>query len=350
MGLKHIALLALSGTQVWASDEVKRQTQTKYCPGNTAICFSEFKVPTYDITYRIAIPEVSAAPFDVLLQIVAPISTGWAALAWGGKMTNNPLTVAWPNGKSAVVSSRFANSRTLPSVYTGATYAVLPTSTTNATHWQLDVLCRGCSQWSGGSLNPNGVNSFAWAKSSAAVGTASSNTSSFQIHDGRGVVSHDLSVAKIPKGVFDAVAYDLENNTPASSSVPVTLPRTSSSTIPTRLTALPTTSTSFVYVTTRVTQLPPKPSSSTSRPVIVITVTSPLPTAVPSKTTSTQRIVTVTVTATPTQTQGGPPWAGGGGGGWGGPPWGKDRQTSREPPAISEFVNWDEEKVLFNHG
>ncbi|KAK3997436.1 cellobiose dehydrogenase [Cladorrhinum sp. PSN332] len=331
MGLKHFALLALSGTQVWASETVKRQSQAKYCPGSTPICFSEFKVPTHDIIYRIAIPDVSAAPFDVLLQIVAPVSNGWAAIAWGGKMSNNPLTVAWPNGKSAVVSSRFATGRTLPGVYTGATYAILPTSNTNATHWQLDVLCRGCSQWSGGSLNPNGVNDFAWAKSSAAVNTASSNSSSFQIHNGRGVFSHDLSAAKIPKGVFDAVAYDLENPPVASSAPPVvstsvvTLPRPSSavSSIPTRLTVLPTTS--FVYVTTRVTQLPPRPSTSTSQPVIVITVTNSLPSAVPSRTTTTQRVVTVTVTATATPTQGGPPWAGGGGGGWGGPPWGKGK-------------------------
>ncbi|KAK4224892.1 hypothetical protein QBC38DRAFT_547261 [Podospora fimiseda] len=342
MGLKHIILFALSGTQILASENIKRQSQTKYCPGNTQICFSEFKVPTHDITYRIAIPDVSSAPFDVLLQIVAPLSTGWAAVAWGGKMTNNPLTVAWPNGKSAIVSSRFATSRTLPAVYTGATYSILPTSNTNTTHWQLDVLCRGCSQWSGGSLDPNGINSLAWAKSSAAPNTANSNTSSFGIHDGRGTFAHDLSAAKIPKGVFDAVAYDLENSEiPVVSTSVMTLARPTT-TVSTRLTALPT-STTFVYVTTRVTQLP-GPGTSTTYVFVTPKTTST------STTKPTQVVVTVTVTATATPTRGGgPPWSGGGGppwgggggggGGWGkgkGKGWGRRERLAAEPEDSEE--------------
>ncbi|KAK4186429.1 cellobiose dehydrogenase [Podospora australis] len=327
MGLKSFSLLAL-GLTVSAESAKRQSTTAKYCPGNTAICFSEFKVPTHDVIYRIAIPDVSEAPFDVLLQIVAPISkAGWAGLAWGGKMNNNPLTVGWPNGNSAVVSSRWSTGRTVPGAYAGATYTVLPTTTTNATHWQLDVLCRGCSQWTGGALNPNGVNNLAWAKNTANVNSVSSNTSAFGIHDGRGVFSHDLSVAKIPRGVFDAVAYDLENPPASVSTSVVLLPRPSStaaaassassvprpvssvaSAIPTRLTALPSSSaagqqTSFVYVSTRVTQLPPRPSTRPSTPGIV-TVT-----------------VTARPTATPTPTQVTPPWGGGGGG----PPWGKGK-------------------------
>ncbi|KAK0717278.1 hypothetical protein B0T26DRAFT_625869, partial [Lasiosphaeria miniovina] len=184
----------------------KRQDAThKYCPGGTAICFSEFTVAAYNITYRIAIPEVTAAPFDILLQIQAPASVGWAGLAWGGKMSSNPLTLGWANGKTAVVSSRWTGGHSLPGAYTGATYTVLPTTTANSTWWQLDVLCKGCSQWAGGSLNPNGVNGLAWAKASRAVTTAASNTSAFSIHDGKAVFSHDFSQAKIPQGVFDAL-------------------------------------------------------------------------------------------------------------------------------------------------
>lgn len=115
MGFKHLALLALGvvqGTTVLAnsSESAKRQSTTaKYCPGDTQVCFSEFQEPTNDVIYRIAIPDVSSAPFDVLLQIVAPIAkAGWAGIAWGGAMKNNPLTVAWPNGAGAVVSSRWS--------------------------------------------------------------------------------------------------------------------------------------------------------------------------------------------------------------------------------------------------
>ena len=239
----------------------------------------------------------------------------------------------------------------MPGVYAGATYSVLPTTTTNATHWQLDVLCTGCSQWEGGSLNPNGVNNLAWAKNTRAVNTASSNTSSFGIHDGRGVFSHDLSAAKIPKGVFDAVVYGLNNpsSTPSSSAAPVvstavtTIPKpvtSSTSTTPTRLTQLPSSSGPGV-VTTRVTELP-KPTSSP--PVIVITtrVTQPLPTTVPTGGVTSQPtkattpvLTTITVTARPpttTQDNEWPPWTGGGppwGKGKGGPPWGKGGRWSR---------------------
>ncbi len=112
MRIWEFTLLALGGSfhavGVTAVAVEKRQDVThKFCPGGTNICFSETQIN--DITFRIAIPDVSAAPFDILLQIVAPISsTGWAGVAWGGKMANNPLTVGWPNGNGVTVSSRWA--------------------------------------------------------------------------------------------------------------------------------------------------------------------------------------------------------------------------------------------------
>ncbi|KAK4200100.1 hypothetical protein QBC40DRAFT_73364 [Triangularia verruculosa] len=340
MGLKQAAFLALGA--VASASNTRRQTTTKYCPGNTEICFSEFQVPTHDVIYRIAIPDVAAAPFDVLLQIVAPVSkAGWAGIAWGGKMATNPLTVAWPNGDTAAVSSRWSTGRNVPGAYAGATYTVLPSTKTNETHWQLDVLCRGCSEWAGGSLDPNGVNTLAWAKNTRGVNTATSNTSSFGIHDGRGAWSHDFTQAKIPKGVFDAVAYDLENS-PAATSSAVASPSISASASSTLSTAvvstsvvvLPrpsTTSTSVVVISSTASSSTTRASSSTSSTtpagpqttyVFITTRVSQIP---PRPTTPSPTIVTVTVTVrpTPTATQVTPPWGGGGGGG--GPPWGKGK-------------------------
>lgn len=113
MGFFHTAFLALGATQALARGTVGEKRQEvdtiKYCPGSTTVCFSEFLTPTSNIVYRIAIPDVSSAPFDMLIQIVAPISTtAWAGLAWGGSMTKNPLTIGWASGSSAVVSSRWA--------------------------------------------------------------------------------------------------------------------------------------------------------------------------------------------------------------------------------------------------
>lgn len=68
---------------------------------------SEYKT-TSNVAYKIAIPDAGAAPFDMLISITAPAATGWAGLAFGGGMLNNPLVVAWPNGNTVVVSPRWA--------------------------------------------------------------------------------------------------------------------------------------------------------------------------------------------------------------------------------------------------
>lgn len=62
------------------------------------------------IQLRVAVPS-DAAPnqaYDAVVQIVAPREVGWVGMAWGGGMTFNPLTVAYSNGQSVVVSSRWA--------------------------------------------------------------------------------------------------------------------------------------------------------------------------------------------------------------------------------------------------
>jgi len=112
---KHLTIWALSSAQVLTVsartlDPAKRQATTaKYCPDDGEICFSEWVEPASSIIYRVAIPDVASAPFDLFFQLVAPKDkAGWAAVGWGGRMNYNPLTVAWPNGDSVVVSSRWS--------------------------------------------------------------------------------------------------------------------------------------------------------------------------------------------------------------------------------------------------
>lgn len=231
---------------------------------------------------------------------------------------------------------------TLPQPYTGATYTILPTSTTNTTHWQLDVLCSGCSQWQGLSLNPNGPNTFAWAKGSRAVTTPSSNTSAFAYHDDKGVFSHDLSLGKIPKDIFDALVYDAgHTGKPSSSSTAVS----STASTPSVPVIVPTTSRPTVI--TSVTFLSPRPS--TSKPSITGTVTSAPTTIITRPTTSftwspdqpltTQSVTTKTTVVVPpkpsTTTVVAPSWVPPfgrppfGRPPWRGPPW-------RRPPGVGE--------------
>jgi hypothetical protein len=82
--------------------------QTRYCNPTSNICYLSYARSASTPTFRIAIPDGSSPPFDTLLQIIAPVDIGWAGFSWGGGMTLNPLTVAWPNGNNATVSSRWA--------------------------------------------------------------------------------------------------------------------------------------------------------------------------------------------------------------------------------------------------
>ena len=70
--------------------------------------WSEATVGVAPITWRVAIPNVEEGPFDVLLQVVAPKTVGWAGIAWGGGMLYNPISLGWPNANTTVASGRFA--------------------------------------------------------------------------------------------------------------------------------------------------------------------------------------------------------------------------------------------------
>ncbi|KAK0630303.1 hypothetical protein B0T17DRAFT_589870 [Bombardia bombarda] len=195
-------LLASRGAAVPSLDVEKRQTTSKYCSPDSNICYLEIATRGTNPVYRIAIPDGSAAPFDTLLQIISPVSLGWAGFAWGGGMTLNPLTVAWPNGNKAVVSSRWASGHTAPTTYSQATYKTL-SSSKNATHWTIEVVCSGCSKWSGGQLSTSGLNTFAFAVSKTPVSQPASSSSAINYHSNFGMLpATDLSAAKVPLSVF----------------------------------------------------------------------------------------------------------------------------------------------------
>lgn len=56
------------------------------------------------VTWGVAIPDVAAAPYDILLSISAPATAGWVGWASGGCMLRSPLVVAWADGKGGVTA------------------------------------------------------------------------------------------------------------------------------------------------------------------------------------------------------------------------------------------------------
>jgi hypothetical protein len=109
-------LLLLSSSQLGHGSPThnaleKRQKTGRYCNPETSICYLEYTYASSIPVFRIAIPDSASTNtrFDTLLQIIAPANLGWVGFAWGGGMTLNPLTVAWPNGDNgATVSSRWS--------------------------------------------------------------------------------------------------------------------------------------------------------------------------------------------------------------------------------------------------
>ncbi|KAI0551689.1 hypothetical protein F4679DRAFT_537622 [Xylaria curta] len=175
----------------------------QYCDPVTTVCYSETKAG--DLYIRVALPAVEKDPFDILMQIVAPkAAAGWAAVAWGGKMTKNPITVAWANGNQTVVSSRWADTRTPPVAYPNATYTVLKGSTANATHWTLTALCSQCASWTADNaktaLNPNDTAAkFAYALAPTPPPQPANNASSIAKHTIHASFTVDLAAAKTEK-------------------------------------------------------------------------------------------------------------------------------------------------------
>ncbi|POS74168.1 hypothetical protein DHEL01_v207435 [Diaporthe helianthi] len=189
--------LSILGTASAADSIVFRDSETGFT-------FSQYnanyKYNSPDvISFRTAVPNLASAPYDIVLQVTAKKDVGWLGVAWGGTMLNNPLTVAWPNGNSVTVSSRWTKGRSLPTAYSGETIQALKTGTkTNSTHWQVTLRCTGCTTWTSSSgstvnLNPGGSNRLAYAYATAAPSSPSSNTSSFGVHDNFGYWNQDFA-------------------------------------------------------------------------------------------------------------------------------------------------------------
>jgi hypothetical protein len=106
------ALLAAAGTALAVPVDFdslsERAVAAKWCDAASSLCYNEY-VSAGQAIFRISIPSTAtAAPFDVAVQIVAPKAVTWAAVSWGGSMTNAPITMGWANGDNVTVATRIA--------------------------------------------------------------------------------------------------------------------------------------------------------------------------------------------------------------------------------------------------
>ena len=86
---------------------VSSQKSINFCDPTTSICYQSY-TNSKGISFGLALPQATTAPFDLILQITAPIAYKWVGFSFGGRMQFNPLVVAWHNGGSVVKSARWA--------------------------------------------------------------------------------------------------------------------------------------------------------------------------------------------------------------------------------------------------
>ncbi|KAI6645098.1 hypothetical protein MCOR14_000544 [Pyricularia oryzae] len=146
------------------------------------------------VSFGIAIPGnvTSGEPYDAVIQMTASKDIGWYGIAWGGSMTYNPISLAYPNGDDVTLSARMAFGYFPPVTYPDATHQVLPTGTfVNETHWQVTARCTGCTQWGDDDigvtyLDPSEDQYLAYALSTMPVDDPADPESSFSIHSQTG--------------------------------------------------------------------------------------------------------------------------------------------------------------------
>ncbi|KAF2471707.1 cellobiose dehydrogenase-like protein [Lindgomyces ingoldianus] len=234
-------LVVLAGTAL-----AQNSPPTRYCDSVTSLCYSGWTGGN-GVLIGVAMPNVTVAPFETVLQIVSPIKNGWVGIAWGGTMPYVPLTIGWVNNASntTIYSSRMAYGLSLPQPFTGAEYSYLKGTGYNTTHWTLNVRCKGCSQWAdvdgkARSLDPqNATMPFAHAYASKLPAQPANNRSTFNVHSAFGHWTLDIALGK-NVDFNKAVAANLIPDGPPSSSVPPT----SSTSIPTTLSTSVTSPTS----------------------------------------------------------------------------------------------------------
>ncbi|KAF8596986.1 hypothetical protein BDV93DRAFT_527730 [Ceratobasidium sp. AG-I] len=187
LGRLLLSLLPLACT-------VLSQQSVAWTDSLTGIPFQSYVDPVHGIRLSTAFP-ASTTSTEFVGEIVAPISAKWVGWSLGGGMNRNLLLVAWPNGNAIVSSTRYSTGYTQPTVITGPTLTTITAgSSVNATHWKWLFRCQGCTTWTDGSLNTNGVQVFGWAYGGGVV-TPSNAASNFAEHDDFGQWGHATSSA-----------------------------------------------------------------------------------------------------------------------------------------------------------
>jgi len=123
----------------------------------------------------------------------------------GGQLSPVPRSTNWWTSgycvsKDCVLTEPFHNRvYQQPTVWSGATYRLLPDHGVNSTHWTLSAVCTGCSYWSAGSIDPTNTQNYlavALNSQSGSVSNPSSSSSNFQIHSSVGRFTFDFTQAK----------------------------------------------------------------------------------------------------------------------------------------------------------
>ncbi|CZR55033.1 uncharacterized protein PAC_04919 [Phialocephala subalpina] len=174
-------------------------TVAAYTDPKTSITFQAYTDPT-GYTFGIALPTTPGADFVGLLVGKAK---GWAGVSLGGSMVNKLLIAAWPSGTKIISSFRETPATRSPPEATGPGYTITPIDAgtyTNATHWSLTFLCKGCILTDGTTFASNAsTDVLGWAFATAAPATPANHASTLPKHGSQGNYGISFAAARTAK-------------------------------------------------------------------------------------------------------------------------------------------------------
>lgn len=114
----------------------------------------------------------------------------------------------------------------MPLAYDQAEHTLLKGTKTNATHWTVNALCKGCTGWQNNednryALNGTGTTEFAWAYGVSQVEDPARNDSAFNVHQAWGKWIHNLDAARVDN--FASLVKTNLLTAPVASSAPTTV-------------------------------------------------------------------------------------------------------------------------------
>lgn len=179
--------------------------------------------PETEVCFSIHIPRESASSGsgDIYLQLSAPTTYSWVALAQGTTMTNANMFLMYSSadGTNVTLSPRNAPEHSMPTRNDAANVSLLEGSGISDGRMTANFRCSNCHEWSSGDMSfSSGSSDWLYAYRQGPSIVSDDTNAAISIHDRHGVFQWDLSRATGGSKLnpFTGAAGNTTSNSPAS--------------------------------------------------------------------------------------------------------------------------------------